>query len=209
MLTLPLVTERLLIDRLGPHDAPVVAGYRGDPSVARWQSWDAPYGIDRALALIAADAAEAAGAPGTGVNLAVRLHGALVGDVYLAVLAAVPQACEVGVTLAPAQQGRGLATEAVAAVLDAVFAAGVVTRAAAYVDTRNGPSLALFDRLGFQRDALLEGSFQDADGSSAEEVRFTTGADGWRRRRGMAHSVPSPAGPDPFSRRAGVDEELH
>lgn len=167
MLTLPIATDRLVIDRLAPADAPTLAAYRSEPDVARYQSWDAPYGLERAEAFVAADVRDLAGEPGTGVNLAVRLDGRLVGDVYVTVPAVAGAAAEVGVTLSPAVQGRGLATEAVRAVVQELLRATTVDVVQAFVDARNTPSLALFERLGFRRAEVLR---SEPDGH--DEVRL-------------------------------------
>jgi RimJ/RimL family protein N-acetyltransferase len=183
---LPLTTSRLRIERLVADDATALAGYRNDERVARWQSWSRPYSLERAQAAITAMADDTPGQPGHGVNLALRENDALVGDLYVHVLAEAAHTADLGITLAPHAQGRGLATEAVTAVVDALFGDGEVVKAIAYVDPRNEPSLALFDRLGFRREGYLSQSFREADGSYADEVLFGLTADVWR------HLVPEP-----------------
>jgi RimJ/RimL family protein N-acetyltransferase len=66
---------------------------------------------------------------------------------------------ELAYELLPAAHGRGYATEAARAVLDAVFATGR-TRIWATVRSWNTPSFRVLDKLGFRRDHA--GS--DADG---------------------------------------------
>jgi len=56
---------------------------------------------------------------------------------------------EIGFILHPDYRGRGLAHEAVGAVVDHVFAHFDVPAIIADVDPRNRASLALLDRLGF------------------------------------------------------------
>jgi RimJ/RimL family protein N-acetyltransferase len=180
MLPLPITTPRLTIDRMTPADAPALAAYRSDPEVARYQSWSAPYPLARAEAFVQADAGDVAGEPGTGVNLAVRLGGALVGDVYVSVPAVAGRPAEVGVTLAPAHQGRGFATEAVGAVVHLLIRAAMVQEVQAFVDARNAPSLALFERLGFRRVEVLR-SNPDGD----DEIRLETSAAAWPREEAV------------------------
>lgn len=182
MLELSLLSPRLRIGRLAADDAPALAAYRDDETVARWQSWTRPYSVERAAATIASMADDVAGQPGHQVNLALRHGGRLAGDVYVHVLAASPHAMEMGITLAPWAQGWGLAAEAVTAVLDATFAGGSVVKAIAYVDVRNAPSLALFDGLGFRREGHLAASFARGDGTYADEVLFGLTTATWRRR---------------------------
>lgn len=57
---------------------------------------------------------------------------------------------EIGFILDPAYWGRGLAREALTAVLDHVFATRPIPAAEADVDPRNEASLRLLDRLGFE-----------------------------------------------------------
>ena len=117
MIELPVRSDRLVIDALTVDDAPAVAAYRNDPDVARYQSWPLPYGVEDAAGLAAAG------------QLAIRVgergqRTELVGDAMLDRVPATEHAVEIGMTIAPAAQGRGLATEAVTALVDAVFAAG-------------------------------------------------------------------------------------
>ena len=60
---------------------------------------------------------------------------------------------EVGFTLAAAEQGRGYATEALAALLDRAFAAMGLHRVVAVIDVRNTPAAALLRRVGMRQEA--------------------------------------------------------
>jgi RimJ/RimL family protein N-acetyltransferase len=163
----PLATARLVIDRLTPADAPAVVAYRNEPATARFQGWPLPYTIEAAEALA------------TSGQLAVRTGGVLAGDAMVAPFAGSGHEVELGITLAPAWRGQGLATEAVSALTDAAFAAGQA-KVAAYVDVRNESSLRLFDRLGFRREGVVHHSFEGRDGL-VDEVLFGVSADVWRR----------------------------
>ena len=66
---------------------------------------------------------------------------------------------EIGIMLSPAAQGRGLATEALAAIIEDGFDNRGARRIFADVDVDNGPSLRLFERLGFHREGLLRGNW--------------------------------------------------
>jgi RimJ/RimL family protein N-acetyltransferase len=196
--TWPLRTPRLTVGRFTADDGPAFAAYRSDPAVARYQSWTAPYPVEAARTLVAEAADAPFGEPGQPMQLAVRLAGdgppadRLVGDVYLQVLAGSPHAAELGVTLAAAHQGKGLAAEAVGAVLDAVLGP-LVHKVVAYVDVRNAPSLALFDRLGFRREGHLVDSFRLDDGTFADEVLFGLTAT-QRPAAGLTLGPPPPMG---------------
>ena len=59
----PLETSRLVLRRPRTADAPALAARRSEPEVARLQSWQAPYPIEAATALVEAVATEAGPVP--------------------------------------------------------------------------------------------------------------------------------------------------
>jgi len=64
-------------------DAPLMAAYRGDPDVARYQDWPLPYPPDDALAGIGRQAHLSGPTPGEAVNVAIEHDGSMVGDLYV------------------------------------------------------------------------------------------------------------------------------
>ncbi len=153
--SLPLETDRLLIEPMTVADAAAFAAYRSDPVVARYQSWDVPYPEEAARRALAANP-RGWPAPGAWTQLAVREAGELRGDVAVHLLddPVTPDTVELGVTLAPGSQGRGIATEAVRAVLTASFASGV-HRVIALTDVRNRPIARLLTRIGMRHEGRL------------------------------------------------------
>jgi RimJ/RimL family protein N-acetyltransferase len=152
---LALTSSRLTLRRLAPADAAALVAYRSLPEVALYQSWEA-FGPDDAVQLIADKAAVVPGTPGTWLQLAIVLTETetLIGDLGLHFIASgYPQQVELGVTLAPAYQGRGLATEAIGRAVDYVFGSFDVHRITATTDADNRPSAALFRRAGFRQEA--------------------------------------------------------
>jgi len=113
-----IVTQRLVLRPFELDDAPALAAYRSDPGVARYQSWDTTYSPADAEQFVASQQAVAFGRPGPWVQVAAldRASRALCGDLGVRVTTDQPPTAEIGVTFAPASQGRGLATEAVSAV---------------------------------------------------------------------------------------------
>jgi RimJ/RimL family protein N-acetyltransferase len=152
-----LVTERLRLRAFEVGDLDAFIAYRSAPDVARYQSWDTPYAPAEAERFLASQRGLAFGAPGAWLQLAVveRETGAVCGDCAVRVASDQPATAEVGVTFAPASQGRGLATEALAAVLEALFDERGMHRVFAQADERNGPVRRLLERLGFRREARL------------------------------------------------------
>ena len=150
-----ITTERLTLRRFRASDAPALAAYRSDPGVARYQSWDAPFGVEKAAAAVRDFAAGSPSAAGW-FQYAIELTGerALIGDVAVRLHDNLRQA-EIGFTLATAYQKRGYATEAVSAVLDRLFRVQGLHRVMGECDARNTRSAALMERLGFTREGLL------------------------------------------------------
>ncbi|VTR98517.1 GNAT family N-acetyltransferase [Tuwongella immobilis] len=152
--SLALRSARLLLRRLRAEDAAALVGYRGLPEVARYQSWEA-FGPEDAARLIAKQVAIDPDTPGTWVQLVAVLaeSGEIIGDCGIHFRADDPQQVELGITLAPAHQGRGLATEILNTVLGYVFGSLGKHRAMAVVDADNHPAAALFRRVGFRQEA--------------------------------------------------------
>jgi RimJ/RimL family protein N-acetyltransferase len=150
-----IATQRLTLRRFRTTDAPVLAAYRSDPEVARYQSWDAPFPLLRAETAVANFMASDPDRPGW-FQYAVELADGqrLIGDVAVHLHDNLMQA-EIGFTVAAAYQRRGFAVEAVTAVLDRLFREQGLHKVAGECDARNKPSAALLERLGFTREGLL------------------------------------------------------
>jgi RimJ/RimL family protein N-acetyltransferase len=150
-------TPRLLLRRFEPADLPAMVAYRSDPAVARYQSWTPDWSLADAEDFLREDQATVLGTPGTWTQVALveRAGGALVGDVALHFVAAQPDTVELGVTLATAHQGRGLAAEALRAVVSWLFSAYGSHRVLAQADARNAAVRRLLERVGLRQEAEL------------------------------------------------------
>jgi RimJ/RimL family protein N-acetyltransferase len=148
-------TERLVIRRFRATDTPEFAAYRSDPEVARFQSWTAPYPLERAAAMVGEFTGGDPRVAGW-FQYAVALREApdtLIGDIGVLLHDNLMQA-EIGFTLDPRYQGQGYATEAVRAMLAHLFAELGLHRVSAECDARNLASARLLERAGFQREGL-------------------------------------------------------
>jgi RimJ/RimL family protein N-acetyltransferase len=150
-----ITTERLVLRRFRPADAPILAAYRSDPEVARYQSWDAPFPLLKAETAVASFMESDPDLPGWFQWAIERLTDRrLLGDVAVRLHDNRMQA-EIGFTLAAEHQKQGYATEAVRAVLDRLFRLQGLHKVTGECDARNASSAALLERLGFTREGHL------------------------------------------------------
>lgn len=135
--------------RLRPSDLASFQAYRSIPDVGRYQGW-LPMCEAEASSFLSGMETIPLFQPGRWVQLGIAevQTDALLGDMGLHV-SADGQTGEVGVTLAPHAQGRGLATAAVREALQLLFAATPVAAIRGVTDARNERSTRLLERLGF------------------------------------------------------------
>jgi RimJ/RimL family protein N-acetyltransferase len=150
----PVSTERLAIRPAAPDDIDGTWRYRQLPGVCEWLPRAATTLQDYAAAFVEPMRLER--------TLVVEHQGVVVGDLYLHLQDAWAQAevsdrgrlalAEIGWVLDPAFGGRGLATEAVAALIAICFDDLDVHRVKATCIASNTPSWRLMDRLGMRRE---------------------------------------------------------
>ena len=116
---IPIVTERLRLRPFEVDDLPTFVAYRRDHQVARYQSWETTYSMGDAARLLASQPDDPLGQSGEWLQLAAvdRETGVLLGDCALRVTTDQPATAEIGVTFAAGSQGRGLASEALEALV--------------------------------------------------------------------------------------------
>jgi aminoglycoside 6'-N-acetyltransferase len=155
--------------RLRPDDLARLQAYRKDPEVGRYQGWE-PMTDAEAAAMIAEMAAAPCPRLGDWVQIAIADAGtdALLGDIGLHVSDSGEEA-ELGITLAPDAQGRGLAEEAARALIAGLAADTAVRRLVGVTDARNTPSARLLERLGMTFEAEEETIFR---GEPCRERRY-------------------------------------
>jgi RimJ/RimL family protein N-acetyltransferase len=176
-------TPRLRVRPFSAADIPAFVAYRADPDVARYQSWS-DYTAERGEAFIESLQGATPGVPGEWFQFALEAHSdhTLVGDLALKVDADEPREAEVGFTLAPAQQGKGYATEALAGLLGYAFETFGLHRVVAVTDALNGPAAALLERVGMRREAhFVENIF--FKGAWGSEFLFALLEREWSSRR--------------------------
>jgi RimJ/RimL family protein N-acetyltransferase len=175
-MSIDITTPRLRIGPFKPSDAAALSAYRSHPDVLRFQSLSLP-DAGAAAAFIAGLPDPSVPTPDTWTQLAVRLDGALVGDLGLH-WCEDPRQVELGVTIDPAWQRRGLAAEALRGLIGHLFGAPQVHRVHASVDPRNAGSLALLRRVGLRQEAWHRQSLWE-DGAWVDDVIFAVLASEW------------------------------
>ncbi len=157
---LPWRAARVTLRRLRADDLARFQAYRGDPDVGRYQGWEPTTDAD-AGAMIAGMATAPLPTLGDWVQIAIAdaETDALIGDIGLHVSASGEEA-EVGITLAPHAQGRGLAEEAARALIAGLRSATAVRRLVGITDARNAASVRLLERLGMAFEAEEETMFR-------------------------------------------------
>ena len=155
-------TERVRLRRLERKDAARLAAYRSDAEVARYQSWESMT-VGEAEAFIGSLPERPLAAIEEWAQLAIadKTTDALIGDIGLC-RRAPGNVVEIGFTLSPAAQGRGLAAEACRAAIEWVFSFPEIEGLRAVIDARNARAIALVERLGMSFDRAETAEFKGA-----------------------------------------------
>jgi RimJ/RimL family protein N-acetyltransferase len=171
---LPIVTARLELRDFTPDDWQAVHGYASDPRVTRYLAWG-PNSAEDTTGFLAMAGRNAACVPRTSLELAIveREGGGLVGGCGLwprgaPSFAGPPQEVEIGYCLRPDRWGRGVASEAVRALVAFGFHTMTARRIYGVVDPDNHASARLLESAGFRcegrrrRAAWSRGAWCDA-----------------------------------------------
>ena len=148
-----LETARLRLRHFKDSDLTLFMGYRNDPIVAKYQSWEGISELE-ARTFIQEQKETQPGIPGQGFQVAIELKatGVLIGDCFFMMNALDHRQAEIGFTLSRENQGYGYATEAVSRFLNYAFHTFDLHRIIAITDCENIASVALLERLGMRRE---------------------------------------------------------
>ncbi len=183
---LQCVGADLRLDDLRCGDAMSLFRYRADPQISRYQGWcpatpdEAERFIDKASRVLPAT-------PDSWYQRAIRLRdgGELIGDLGVHFGSDEHAPVEIGISLAPAWQGKGLASQALELVLGYVFDSLGRHRVIGSVDPRNAASIRLLERAGMRREAHFRQSLW-LGGEWVDDMVFAMLAHEWRQRQASA-----------------------
>lgn len=149
-----LQSKRLYLRKLNAADAAKLFRYRSDPEVSRYQGW-VPASESDALAFIEDQSGIEPGIAGQWFQLAICLRSddRLIGDLGLHFPAADDRQAEFGISLDPAHQGQGYASETLRATMSYLFDSLGKHRVFCSVDPRNTASITMARRLGMRQEA--------------------------------------------------------
>jgi len=162
--------------RLRTTDLAAFQTYRSIPELGRYQGWSAMSETE-ALAFLAKMGEAPLFKPGDWVQLGIAEPEAdqLIGDIGI-FLSADGLTSEIGFTLAPSAQGRGIATAAVGQALLVLFSITEVKQVLGFTDSRNIASVRLLERVGFRHQESRRAIFRGE--SCYEEVYVLARNDG-------------------------------
>ena len=168
VISLPLTTDRLTVRMMRAEHLDRLVAYRNQPEVARYQDWEVPFTIEMAEELIDGQSDLDGPTEAEWVQLAVERDGVVIGDVAVGIHDKGRQA-SIGYSIITEEQGKGYGTEAVAAVVNALFTEAHIHRIVATLDPVNGASRRLLEKLGFRFEghsplsAFVRGEWADDD----------------------------------------------
>ncbi|MFC0007914.1 GNAT family N-acetyltransferase [Micromonospora siamensis] len=181
--TYPIRTARLTLRPVTPDDLDDVHAYQRRPDVVRWMLGAEPRTREQSRSSVAAMAGEDAWrAEGDCLTLAVATDAGVIGVVELVWRSERDRTAEVGYVFHPDHGGRGLATEAVTALVDWGFTGFRLHRVYGRCHGRNEASARLMARLGMRREAHHLRSYRFR-GEWADQLVFAVLAEEWWARR--------------------------
>ncbi len=187
-LSLPITTERLVLRAGGPADVDSLHARRNQPAVKEFQSWTHPYSYEDAVELLAELAKMSGPTLGEWWMLMVDLRGpegsdrnVPIGDVAIH-LDESGTIAEIGYNLSPDYWGHGYATEAVAAVIDALYNThSELIRLQAQIHPDNVASAGVVERCGLLFEGQTRLSFvpRNADQTPSDDCMYSLLRQDW------------------------------
>lgn len=154
-MTLPLVTERLLMRLHREDDLDALLAIYSDPDVARYlleDPWTRESAEDQMPKRLGRTGPESESGA---LALVIEHEGRVIGDIAIWTTDETRRKVEIGWVIAPHAAGHGFATEAARGLTIAAFRAYDLHRLEAQLDARNAASARVCERVGLVREAHL------------------------------------------------------
>ena len=152
-----LETEDLILRKPRIRDAKDIYSYASDPEVARYVLWEPHRSVSETASFIRDLRARIrAGCPSSWV-VVLRGTGTVIGTVGFVWYSAENNAAELGDSFSREYWNHGYATQALRAVIDAVFSSLPLNRLEAQHDVRNPASGRVMQKCGLTQEGILRG----------------------------------------------------
>ena len=152
-----LETEDLILRKPRIRDAKDIYSYASDPEVARYVLWEPHRSVSETASFIRDLRARIrAGCPSSWV-VVLRGTGTVIGTVGFVWYSAENNAAELGYSFSREYWKHGYATQALRAVIDAVFSSLPLNRLEAQHDVRNPASGRVMQKCGLTQEGILRG----------------------------------------------------
>ncbi|WP_372642288.1 GNAT family N-acetyltransferase [Ancylomarina sp.] len=177
---LEIDAERLVLRRVCREDAEAIFKYRSDAVTNQYQAW-IPKTIDDAQTFIS-KVAETIDEYDTWFQFGIinKDNGELVGDLGIHFFDTDKFQVEIGCTLAKSHRGKGLASEALKAIIKYLFEDLNKRRITCSIDPQNQASIKMVERLGFRKEAHFKQSVL-IDGEWYDDVIYALLKDEWSK----------------------------
>lgn len=162
-------TDRLILRKLTMHDAEDIYAYSRDPEVARHVLWDAHRSIGESRAYLRYMIRRYRMTEPASWGIELKETGAVIGTIGFMWIQDDNRAAEVGYSLARAQWGRGIMTEALEAVIEYGFRTLKLNRIEAIHELTNPASGAVMRKCGMVHEGTMreklfnKGKYVDVD----------------------------------------------
>lgn len=193
-----LRTPRLTLSLLDDSDAGALLSIYSDTETMRYWSGAAWTALEQATQQIAQSRRDAR--DGSALRLGIKLAetGELIGTATLYAFHRSNRRCEIGYILGRSHWGRGLMSEALAALLEHGFDVLDLHRVEADIDPRNEGSRRILQRLHFTREGLMRERWI-VNGELCDTEYYGMLRADWRAARATASSDTKAANHDPRS----------
>jgi RimJ/RimL family protein N-acetyltransferase len=160
-------------------DADSIFMYRSDAEVNQYQGW-IPKSISDVRDFITNKVSPEINQPGTWFQFAIikRDNNELIGDIGVHFLDSDDLLVELGCTLNKRYHGKGYATESLKSTINYLFDELGKHRIIASIDPQNVPSIRLFERLGFRKEAHFKKSLF-INGKWVDDLVYAVLKDDW------------------------------